>query len=177
MKIRKLNKGFTLIELMVVIAIIGVLAAVAIPQYQNYTIRSSATTALNAIRPVQLAVSEFAVLNKALPDNTDTLPGMGIAATSFTEDNTCNGIVKSVAMDASATVTLTFYNRTDTVNDATECMESAPDQVPSALAGQTLVFQPRVNTIGAVIWEIDGDASTVDPKYFPKMPIVASTTT
>ena len=54
----KMQKGFTLIELMIVIAIIGILAAIAIPAYQDYTIRSKVSEGLNMAGAAKLAVAE-----------------------------------------------------------------------------------------------------------------------
>ncbi|WP_422192166.1 pilin [Aquabacterium sp.] len=53
---KNLQQGFTLIELMIVVAIIGILAAVAIPQYQNYTIKSKLGVAMSSVDPVKQAV-------------------------------------------------------------------------------------------------------------------------
>src|SRR6188472_4426721 len=56
--IKATQKGFTLIELMIVVAIIGILAAIAIPAYQDYTIRAQVTEGLNLAAAAKAAVSE-----------------------------------------------------------------------------------------------------------------------
>jgi type IV pilus assembly protein PilA len=60
-------KGFTLIELMIVVAIMGVLAAIAIPVYQNYTIRTRVSEGLTLASAAQLAVNEYTLTNNQLP--------------------------------------------------------------------------------------------------------------
>ena len=64
---KQLQKGFTLIELMIVIAIIGILAAVALPAYQDYVIRAKVSEGLNFAGEAKTSVSEFIIMNNALP--------------------------------------------------------------------------------------------------------------
>ena len=69
---RKINQGFTLIELMIVVAIIGILAAIAIPAYQDYTIRSKVTELVNAAGVCKTSVAEYYQTKGAMPGNAGT---------------------------------------------------------------------------------------------------------
>lgn len=64
---KKIQKGFTLIELMIVIAILGILMAIAIPAYQDYTIRAKVSEAINLAASPKLAVSEYFTERGAMP--------------------------------------------------------------------------------------------------------------
>ena len=77
---KSVQKGFTLIELMIVVAIIGILAAVAIPAYSDYTTRAQVTEGLNLASAAKAAVSESFSSNGAWPAD-NTAAGMGAAAT------------------------------------------------------------------------------------------------
>jgi type IV pilus assembly protein PilA len=65
----KLQKGFTLIELMIVVAIIGILAAIAIPAYQDYTIRAQVSEGMNLAAAAKSSVSEFFLNRGRAPAN------------------------------------------------------------------------------------------------------------
>jgi type IV pilus assembly protein PilA len=64
---KQIQKGFTLIELMIVIAIIGILAAIAIPAYQDYTIRSQVTEGLNMSAAVKAGLADYYAQHGAFP--------------------------------------------------------------------------------------------------------------
>ena len=73
--LKQIQKGFTLIELMIVVAIIGILAAIAIPAYQNYTIRAQVTEGLSLGDGWKTGISEYFANTGVMPANTAALTG------------------------------------------------------------------------------------------------------
>jgi len=78
--IHKIQKGFTLIELMIVVAIIGILAAIAIPAYQDYLIRSQVSEGLTMASAAKASVSEY-YANKGSWPADNSAAGLGAAST------------------------------------------------------------------------------------------------
>jgi type IV pilus assembly protein PilA len=75
------QQGFTLIELMIVVAIIGILAAIAIPAYQDYTIRAKVTEAMGLASSAKTSVSEYRLSQGVFPTNA-TQAGLSTTVTS-----------------------------------------------------------------------------------------------
>lgn len=77
---KQAQKGFTLIELMIVVAIIGILAAVAIPQYQNYITRAKLSKVQPTVDPIKLALAEYVQTNNAFPTAASDWTNLGMSA-------------------------------------------------------------------------------------------------
>ncbi|MGE3743763.1 MAG: pilin [Geminicoccaceae bacterium] len=127
---KTLQKGFTLIELMIVVAIIGILAAIAIPAYQDYTIRAQVSEGLTLASDVKAGVAEFAAQTGAWPVD---LVEAGLGSAAVLGDKS-GRYVESINV-SNGTIVIT-YGR-----DAN-----------SKIDGSILSIQPRVNPNGDVVW-------------------------
>jgi type IV pilus assembly protein PilA len=98
---KTIQKGFTLIELMIVIAIIGILAAIAIPAYQNYTIRAQVTEGLSLAAGWKTAISEYYAQNGAFPTCSSTA-AIGAAGCVAVSGASAGKYVSAVTVNATA---------------------------------------------------------------------------
>jgi type IV pilus assembly protein PilA len=116
------QKGFTLIELMIVVAIIGILAAIAIPAYQDYTVRSQVTEGMNLASPVETGIAEYFANTGSFPT---ALSSVGISASPTGKyvsavGITAGAIVVTYGLQANSNIlnqNLTLTPYTDANND------------------------------------------------------------
>jgi len=127
---KNVQKGFTLIELMIVVAIIGILAAVAIPAYQDYTIRAKITEGLNLAGAAKLAVAETYASGTALADI----------------DATAAGYTEPAATDQVSSLTVTAGVIAITYNDLGGGATPVVTLTPTVLPGEPITWACTVGS-------------------------------
>ena len=153
---KTMQEGFTLIELMIVVAIIGILAAIAIPAYQNYTIRAQVTEGMNLASAVETGVAEYFA-------NPGTWPANRTPAGGDPVNLPTGKYVTSVNVSGAGLITITYGN-----------------QANSAILNGTLSLTPGANANGDVSWicgnhtaptgiTVTGTLPTVQQKYLPQV--------
>ncbi|MEY4752819.1 MAG: hypothetical protein RJA44_494 [Pseudomonadota bacterium] len=134
---KRVQQGFTLIELMIVVAIIGILATLALPAYQDYAKRARISEGLGLAGGAKTAVAEYVATNNAWP--ADNAAAGLVGATSIT-----GAMVTSVAIgNADGKITVSY----------------------NAAAGGGTIILAATTTSGGITWDCKG--GTVDTKYRP----------
>jgi type IV pilus assembly protein PilA len=137
------QKGFTLIELMIVVAIIGILAAIAIPAYQDYTIRAQVTEGLNLASDLKAAIGEiYADKGKGSVINSGDL---GIPDATYKTGK----YVKQINVDQ-GTIEITYGL-----------------QANKNIENKKLTLVPTTNKNQDVVWTCGGAGTTLADKYLP----------
>jgi type IV pilus assembly protein PilA len=133
---KTIQQGFTLIELMIVIAIIGILAAIAIPAYQNYTIRAQVTEGVSLAAGWKTAISEYYAQNGAFPTCSTTVAG-GAAGCVAVSGVSAGKYVSLIKVVAGGEIVIAYGG------------SQANAKIPAA---SVLTFNPGLTTNFDVVW-------------------------
>ena len=142
---KAIQKGFTLIELMIVVAIIGILAAIAIPAYQDYTIRGQVSEGLTLAAAAKAAVSEFYAQTGVAPANR-VQAGMG---NTDTATDTAGNYVSGLAV-VNGVLTITYGN-------------TGNQRANKNIATKNITLVPYVSNDSSVSWKCRSDTSSATP--------------
>ena len=150
---RSLQKGFTLIELMIVVAIIGILAAVALPAYQDYTKRAKLSEVVLAASACRTTVSEVY--------QTGSLSVVAANAWGCESSTASSKYVASVVTDAAGKITVTAQGFGDALIDT-----KTLDLVPTTASGTAITTYTQGTVIGG--WKCGpGSTNPILAKYLP----------
>ena len=134
---RQIQKGFTLIELMIVVAIIGILAAVALPAYQDYTKRARVTEGFNLAASLKTGVADFYASNAIFPS---TNASVGVASGAVT-----GASVNDVQIGANGVISITYAANVDGTNNVIALVPT------TAAAGITWACNTAATTLPAAL--------------------------
>jgi type IV pilus assembly protein PilA len=153
MGVKRVQKGFTLIELMIVVAIIGILAAVAIPAYQDYTIKAKVSEAASLSSPARLALAQAF--------NDGTLAN-GVDNTAAAPATNVFNLPQDVLITSKYVTKVTVAGTSTTGGTVTVTMQNTNS---SLVDGKTVLFTIACTAGVGCSTTVGG---TVDAKYLPK---------